>query len=93
MCVPVHLVAMAEASDGKPEVVEEGKESPKALDPPPHSRDTEESSEGQEPKGNWYQKEDSGFQNPASAETRVTGTPEHVVRTDVEYHGHHPGCR
>ena len=75
---------MAEASDGKPEVVEEGKESPKALDPPTHSRDTEESSEGQDPKGIWYQKKDSGFQNPASAETRGTGTPVHVVKTDDE---------
>ena len=76
---------MAEASDGKPEVVEEGKESTKALDPPPHSRDTEKSSEGQPPKGDWYQKEDSGFQNPASAETRGTGTPARVVKTDVEF--------
>ena len=83
--VPVQLLAMAEASDGKPEVAEEGKESTKALDPPPHSRDTEESSEGQAPKGDWYQKEDSGFQNPASAETRGTGNPVHVVKTDAEY--------
>ena len=43
MRVPVQLLAMAEASDGKPEVAEEGKESPKALEPSTLSRDMEES--------------------------------------------------
>ena len=75
---------MAEASGGKPEVSEKGKESPKAPEPSTLSRDTEESSEGHNRKGKWYQKEDSGFQNPASAETRGKGTPEHVVKADDE---------
>ena len=73
---------MAEASGGNPKDPGKEPESPKAPEPSTLSGDKEESSEGHFRDGKWYQKEDSGFQNPASAETRGQGTPERVGRTD-----------
>ena len=84
MRVPVQLLAMAEESGGEPKDLEKDEESTKAPEPSTLSGDKEESSAGQFLDGKWYQKKDSGFQNPASAETRGTGTPEHVVKADDE---------
>ena len=81
---PGTTFGMAEASGGKPKDPGKEKESPKAPEPSTLSGDKEESSEGHFRDGKWYQKEDSGFQNPASAETRGKGTPEHVVKADDE---------
>ena len=90
--VPPLTFGMAEASGGKPKDPGKEPESPKAPEPPTHSGDMEKAPAGQFLDGKWYQKEDSGFQNPASSEGRDrgtssapgSGTPDHVVTGDEE---------
>ena len=74
MRVPCTTLAWLKMSGGNPKDPGKEPESPKAPEPPTHSGDTEQDSEGHFRDGKWYQKEDSGFQNPASAEARGQGT-------------------
>ena len=82
MRVPVQLLAWLKHLGASPKILGRNRSLPRLPNLPPSPGIRRTSSEGQFRNGKWYQKEDSGFQNPASAETRGQGTPERVGRTD-----------